>query len=137
MSGRRPTWAQVRQFCKRQGFAEDSTDHERYDKVLSDGTLAWTKISFDRAETETVEPNLWPRIWKRQLRLQSEADFWSGVDGGPVNWDVPTTPELTAPLPDFLVRHLRVDRHLSDEEIAAHTPESAQALLNEWYMRQR
>lgn len=135
MPGRRPTWAQVRRFCEKQGFRPSTTDHDFYDKVLSDGSTAGTKISFNRAETESVSPSLWPRIWKRQLRLRSEDEFWRGLDGTPVEYDIPREVEPPQPLPEYLIRHLRDDRHLSDDAIAATSREEAQRLLNAWYSR--
>ena len=86
MLGRRPTWSQVRRFCERQGFRPSTTDHDFYDVVLADGSTAGTKISFGVAETEPVPTSLWPRIWKRELRLRSEDEFWRGLEGDPVDY---------------------------------------------------
>jgi hypothetical protein len=137
MPGRRPTWGQVRRFCERQGFRQSTTDHAFYDKVLPDGSTAGTKISFGLAETEPVPASLWPRVWKRQLRLRAAEEFWRGLEGGPVAYDLPPAAEPAQPLPDYLVRHLREDRHLSDDAIAALPRAEAQRLLNEWYSRDR
>jgi len=137
MPGRRPTWAQVRRFCEQQAFRPSTTDHDFYDKRLSDGSTAGTKISFNRAETETVSPPLWPHIWKRQLRLRSEDEFWRGLDGAPVEYDIPRIAEPSQPLPDYLARHLREDRYLSEDAVAATSLAEAQRLLNAWYSRDR
>jgi hypothetical protein len=137
MPERRPTWGQVRRFCEKQGFRPSTTDHDFYDIILPDGSTAGTKISFNRAETETVSPALWPRIWKRQLRLRSEDEFWRGLDGAPVAYDIPRTADPAPPMPDYLARHLRDDRHLSEEVIAAMPRDEAQRLLNAWYSRDR
>jgi hypothetical protein len=137
MQGRRPTWAQVRRFCEIQGFRPSTTDHDFWDKRLPDGSTAGTKISFSVTETEPVPSSLWPRIWRRQLRLHTEAEFWRGLDGEAVEYDIPPTPHATEPLPAYLARHLRDDRHLSEDEIARTTREEAQRLLNEWYSRER
>lgn len=136
MAGRGPTWAQLRRFCERQGFRPSATDHHFYDKVLADGSTAGTKISFGVAETEPVPPSLWPRVWKRQLRLRSEDDFWQGLEGGPVEYDIPPSPEPPQPLPEYLSRHLRDDRHWPEEQIAAVFRDEAQRLLNDWYSRE-
>jgi hypothetical protein len=130
---RRPTWAQLRQFCRRQGFRSSRTDHDFYDKVLADGSTAGTKISFGVAETETVPASLWPRIWRRQLRLRSESDFWQGLEDGPVEYDIPPTGEEGQPLPGYLSRHLRDDRHWPEDRIASTSREEAQKLINDWY----
>lgn len=132
---RRPTWAQVRRFCERQGFRASTTEHEFYDKVLPDGSTAGTKISFNRGETELVPPSLWTRVWGRQFRFRSEDEFWRGLDGSPVEYDIPPTAEPDRPRPAYLVRHLREERHLSEEAIATMARDEAQRLLNEWYSR--
>jgi len=137
MAGRRPTWAQVRRFCEKQSFRPSTTDHDFYDMVLPDGSTAGTKISFNRAETEPVSPALWPRIWRRQLRLRSEDECWHGLDGAPVSYDIPQAAEPAQPLPDYLARHLREDRHLPEDAIATISREEAQRLLNAWYSRDR
>jgi hypothetical protein len=137
MPGRRPTWAQVRRFCEKQGFRPSTTDHDFCDMILPDGSTAGTKISLNRAEMEPVSPSLWPRVWKRQLRLRSEDEFWRGLDGTPVEYDIPREMEPSRPLPEYLARHLREDRHLSDDAIAATSREGAQRVLNAWYSRDR
>jgi hypothetical protein len=134
---RRPTWAQLRRFCERQGFRPSTTDHDFYDKVLADGSTAGTKISFGVAETEPVPPALWPRILRRQLRLRSEDDFWQGLEGGPVEYDIPPSPEPHQPLPEYLSRHLREDRHWTEEQLATVSRDEAQLLLNDWYSRDK
>jgi hypothetical protein len=127
----------VRRFCERQGFRPSTTDHDFYDMVLPDGSTAGAKISFSRAETDPVSSALWPRIWKRQLRLRAEDEVWRGIDGAPVAYDIPRTADPAATIPDFLARHLRDDRHLSEGEIAAMSREDAQRLPNTWYSRDR
>jgi len=127
----------VRRFCERQAFRPSTTDHDFYDKVLHDGSTAGTKISFGVVETEPVPSSLWPRIWKRQLRLRSEEEFWRGIDGASVAYDIPPSSEPANPLPDFLARHLREERHFSEEQIAATARAEAQRLLNAWYSRDR
>ena len=135
MPGRRPTWAQLRRFCEQQGFRRSTTDYTFYDKVLPDSSTAGTKLSFAVTDTESVPSSLWPRIWKRQLRPRSEDAFWRGLEGLAVEYDIPQTPEQPQPLPDFLPRHLRDDRHLSEEAIATMSRDEAQRLLNDCYGR--
>lgn len=74
-------------------------------------------------------------MWSQQLRLKSEKDFWRGLasEDGVVEYDVPPSPVITGPLPDYLARHLRAVRHFSVEQISMTTFEEAQALLNEYY----
>lgn len=137
MPERRPTWGQLRRFCDLQGFRPSRTNHDFYDKVLSDGSTAGTKISFGVVETDHLPSSLWPRIWRRQLRLRAESEFWQGLEGGPVAYDVPPTAEPSLPLPEYLARHLRDDRHWPEDQIASASQETAQRLLNEWYSQER
>jgi hypothetical protein len=134
---RRPTWGQLRQFCQRQGFRPSTTDHDFYDQVLADGSTAGTKISSSVSETEPVPASLWPRIWRRQLRLRSESEFWRGLEGGAVDYAIPPTTEPSQPLPGYLARHLRDDRHWTEDQIASVSREEAQRLLNDWYSREK
>jgi hypothetical protein len=134
---RRPTWGQLRRFCERQGFRPSATDHDFYDKVLADGSTAGTKISFGSTETEPVPPSLWPRIWRRLLRLRSESEFWRALDGGTVDYAIPPTSEPSQPLLEYLVRHLREDRHWPEDQIASTSRDEAQRLLNDWYSREK
>lgn len=136
MPERRPTWGQARRYCERQGFRPSTTDHEFYDKVLPDGSTAGTKISFGATETAPLRSSLWPRVWKRQLRLRAEDEFWRGIDGAPINYDVPPAPEPPRPLPGFLARHLRYDRHMPVDVIAATPREKAQQLFDAWHSRE-
>jgi len=135
--GRRPTWGQLRRFCEGQGFRPSTTDHTFYDKLLADGSTAGTKISFGIPETEPIPSSLWPRVWRRQLRLRSEGEFWQGLEGGSVAYDIPATEEPSQPLADYLLRHLRADRQWPEDQIAAASREEVQRLLNEWYGREQ
>ena len=110
----RPRWGQLRRFCELQGYGETRTDHFYYEKVLSDGLTSGTKVSFGR-DAETIPSQLWTRVWRRQLRLRSEEDFWSGLEGGPVRYDIPPAPDPPIPLPDCLLRFLRDILRYSEE----------------------
>lgn len=128
----RPRWGQVRKFCATQGYRETRTDHYYFDKVMPDGSSSGTKVSFGK-DGDEVPPELWRRVWSRQLRLASEDEFWKGLDGQSVSYAIPTTPEPVAPLRPYLERFLRGTLHWSDEQIAATTNEQAQDLLNAHY----
>jgi hypothetical protein len=113
------------------------TDHDFYDNVLADGSTAGTKISHGVSETDQIPPSLWPRIYRYQLRLRAESDFWQGLEGKAVAHDLPLMPEPTQPLPDYLVRHLRDDRLWSEDQTASIPREEAQHLLNSCYSREQ
>lgn len=128
----RPRWGQVRRFCELQGYRESRTTHYFYDKVLPDGSTSGTMVSFGR-DGEAVPSEMWTRVWRRQLRLRDEEDFWRGLEGGAVEYDMPPTPEPATPLPAYLTRFLRDTLHYSEERIASLSREEAQGLLNEYY----
>ena len=127
-----PRWGDVRRFCQLQGYRETVTDHHRYLKVLPDRSTSGTMVSLG-ADGETIPPGLWSLVWRRQLRLADEAEFWKGLDGTPVRYAIPPEPEPAQPLPAYLVRFLADRLHWSPEQIAATTRERAQELLNAFY----
>lgn len=88
MSGPRPRWRDVRRFCENEGFDHFSSDHDYYDKTFPGGETAGTKISHG-VNGETLPPGMWHLVWKRQLRLKGEEDFWRGVRGESVTDDIP------------------------------------------------
>ena len=127
-----PRWGQVRRFCTVQGYAETVSDHWYYDKMLPGSLRSHTKVSFGR-DGEQIPGRMWKLIWFHQLRLKTEDDFWRGLDGGAVIYNVPPSPEPETPLPEYLIRHLRDVRHYADARISNITREEAQRLLNEYY----
>lgn len=128
----RPTWGQVRQFCIAQGYEERRGDHDRYIKVIAARFTSGTMISHG-ADNETVPSQMWRLVWKRQLLLVSEEEFWKGLDGHPVQYDVPPPPEPQRPLPEYLQRHLRDVLHWPEDRIAQTRRDEAQELLNAYY----
>jgi hypothetical protein len=131
----RPSWGQLREFCLAQGYQETRTDHFRYQKVLPGRMTSGTMVSFG-VDSETIPPQFWTRMWKRQLRLLDEDQFWRGLAGQPVQYNIPPPPEPQQPLPDFLARHLPNVEHWSEERIAQTTRDEAQAVLNAYYADQ-
>jgi hypothetical protein len=130
----RPTWGQVRQFCITQGYQERRGDHDRYIKVVgreSSGTMISHGV-----DGETVPAQMWLLVWKRQLKLASEEEFWKGLRGEVVQYAIPPAPEPRRPLPAYLERFLRETLHWSPEQVAQTTRDEAQALLNAHYARE-
>ena len=131
----RPTWGHLRQFCITQGYQERRGDHDRYIKVIGARFTSGTMISHG-VEGETIPAQMWRLVWKRQLLLVSEDEFWKGLDGQTVQYDIPPTPEAQQPLPDYLQRHLRDVLHWPEDLIAQTARDEAQALLNAYYASQ-
>ena len=132
---KRPSWGQVRQFCERQEYRVSHTNHYYYDKVLADGSTSGTKVSFGK-DSEQVPPQLWVVVWKQQLRLADEDQFWLGLDGSPILYDIPPAPATVPPLPLYLQRFLRDVLHYTEEQIAETSRDTAQELLNEYHARE-
>jgi len=118
-----------------QGYEETRTTHYCYDKVLPDGSTSGTMVSFGR-DSETVPPQMWSMVWRRQLRLRSEQVFWRGLDGEEVEYDIPPTPVPSVPLPEHLERLLRDTLHYSEDQIGAIPLRQAQDMLNAHYSRE-
>ncbi len=130
-----PKWGQVRQFCEMQGYNKTETDHTHYIKPLPDRTSSDTMISHGK-DSETVDASTWTRVWKHQLRLLSEADFWKGIEGKPVQYDIPPTPEAPQPLPDYLQRLLRDRLHLREDQISQLDRDEAQELVDSFFSQE-
>ena len=129
MSGRRPKWRDIRRFCELQAFEKTQTDHTYFDKTFPNGETAGTKIS-NGVDGETVPPELWKRVWQKQLRLKSEGDFWRGLAGASVEYAIPSSPPQPDPLPAFLEHFLRNVHHYPDDRIAQTPRHTAQDMYN-------
>lgn len=135
MSGPRPKWRDVRRFCENEGFDHFSSDHDYYDKTFPGGETAGTKISRG-VDGETLDPGIWHKVWKRQLRLRSEEDFWCGVRGEPVAYALPPPIADSEPLPDYLHRYLATIEHLDDAVIARLSKDEAMARYQRYLVRE-
>ena len=131
----RPTWGQIRQFCRRLGYRETRTDHFHYIKVLPDRSTSGTMVSMG-VDSDEVPRQMWAMVWRHQLRLASEDEFWKGLRGEPVEYAASAAQEPAQPLPGYVTRFLQGTLHLSEAEIAALTGQEAQQLLNNYYSRE-
>lgn len=131
----RPRWGQVREFCRKQGYKETRTDHYHSVKVLPDQSTSGTMVSMG-VDGEDVPARMWTLVWRRQLRLAGEDEFWRGLRGEPVAYAIPPIPEPAEPLPPYLTRFLRDKLHLDDQQIEGLTREQAQQMMNEFYARE-
>lgn len=130
-----PRWGELREFCLKQGYRETVTDHFRYLKVLPDRSTTGTMISKGR-EGEVIPSRMWQLVWRRQLRLASEEEFWKGLRGEPVRYAIPEGVEPDEPLPPYLQRFLRNVLQLSESDARKVGRAQAQRLLNEHYARE-
>jgi hypothetical protein len=136
VNGRRPTWGEVRRFCESQQFAKRETDHTFFDKTFWNGETAGTKISRG-VDGETLTKERWTLVWKRQLRLKSEDDFWRGLEAGTVEYDIPSPPSIAEPLPRYLQHFLATVHHMEANAIAAISQDEAMRLWYAHLARQR
>ena len=73
-----PDKKDLRRFCELDGWERteaSSPDHDRYRKTLENGDILRTRVSHGRGHV-CDDPALWNRIWRHQLALASEAEFW-------------------------------------------------------------
>jgi hypothetical protein len=130
-----PRWEQVREFFRKNRYQESRTDPFHYLKLLPDGTTPGTMVSMGK-DGDEISASRWTRVWRRQLGLLSEEDFWRGLRGEPVNYAIPPASESSEPLAPYLQRFLRDILHQSDDQIAATSREEAQSQLNAFYARE-
>ena len=130
-----PTWREVADFCRRNGYERDERNHHTYyTREPTAGFISQTYLSRGAGNARVPTP-LWPRVWRDQLRLASEDDFWKGLDDEEYRYDLPPTPSVPDPMPPYLARFLRDTLHYTDEQIAAISPEDAQRMLDAHYSR--
>jgi hypothetical protein len=118
-----PSYPDLRRFCEIDGWEETtkrrrSPDHTRFRKVLEDGQVLRTKVSHGRGRVE--DPALWNRIWRDQLRLGSEDEFWAAlrakqaVDRAP---PAAPSPPRGPSKPGWLVNSLIFTAGLAEQEV--------------------
>ena len=146
-----PSYKDLRDFCKIDGWIDlkdkrstvqgrkgQAFDHHRYEKVLPDGQILRTKVS--RGSGRYGDPNLWRRIWRDQLGLDSEEQFWDAirtkkpVDRGPAQ---PEPPASTASKPGWLHRNLVLVVGVPEPEVFAMSADEAHARWTAFVNRER
>ena len=133
-----PKFSDIRRFCQIDGWEEKKGasgrrgDHFRYRKVLEDGRILRTKAS--HSDDEIGDQSLWRRIWRDQLALESEDQFWDALERGkPVNRTRSAPASAGPSLPGWLVDSLVRKVGMSPEEVAQLTEQEARDRLNEFY----
>lgn len=88
-----PTKADLKKFCRIDGWTETVEakrpgggtkkrgDHYRYRRVLDDGSVLRTRVSHGRGPAFD-DPSMWSHVWRDQLGLDSEDDFWEALRSG-------------------------------------------------------
>ena len=135
-----PRFSDLRRFCEIDGWEElkgatgKRGDHFRYRKALPDGRILRTKASHGDDE---IGRDLWSHIWREQLALEGEDQFWAALETGKpadrarAGEGAPSGPSLPAWLVNNLIRQAGVP----PEEVARMSEEEARERLNEFYSR--
>jgi hypothetical protein len=133
-----PKFSDIQRFCQidrwgeKMGASGKRGDHFCYRKVLEDGRILRTKAS--HSDDEIGDPSLWRRIWRDQLALESEEQFWEALESGKPVERTQSAPVLAGPsLPGWLVDNLIRKVGMSPEEVARMTEQEARDRLNEFY----
>lgn len=137
-----PRFSDIRRFCEIDGWEElgrtrgGTGDHWRYRKVLDDGTVLRTRAS--QGDEQIGDPSLWHRIWKHQLGLESEEQFWGTLrTGDPVVRAGGAEPAPTGPsIPAWIVQGL-LRAGVSETEIRHLDGEEARRRLEELWSQER
>lgn len=135
MSGRRaPTRAAHQRFCERDQWTlrksarGKRSDHERYELVLDDGAVLYTRISHPPDKT-TYGAEMWSFILRTQLQV-TEDEFWDCVDNGvrPRRGKYTVQAERQEQLPAWLVAQL-IKADVPEDDVRSLSTEEAQERL--------
>jgi hypothetical protein len=120
----------VKRFCELDGWEQteaESPDHHRYRKRLDDGTVLRTKVSFGRGPICRV-PALWMKVWRHQLGLESEDEFWRVLKTRqPVLRGAPAEAPPKPLMPTWLFDALLYTFHLDESEVRSLNEDEALA----------
>lgn len=136
---RTPTWAEIEDFCRIDGWEmARETDHRHYQKLLDGdhpGNPLETHVSHDSGGT--MSQDRWSFILRTQLKV-SRREFWEALQtGDPVDRPVPEEEPAPPTHEAWVLRVLRHELHLGDEEIAASSPEEGVHRVQEHWSRQK
>lgn len=135
---RLPSTADLHRFCEVDGWeirktarGKKASDHTRYKKVLSDGTMLITKVSHGRKGID--DPDLFKHILRTQLQVTGE-QFWAAVDNGtkPERPGAEPEPLPQGSIPFDLARNLLLRVGVSQAELAQMTMDEAVARWQEY-----
>lgn len=138
-----PRFDELRRFCELDGWTKKSTvrrgegDHTRYEKRLDDGSILRTRAS--HGNEQIGDPSLWRHIWRDQLGLESEDEFWRVLETGrPADRPSaePQPPEGPS-LPAWIVEALVRQAGLPIEEVRTLSEDEARERLHELWSRRR
>jgi hypothetical protein len=102
--------------------------------VLGDGTVRRTRAS--HSNEQIGDPGLWQRIWKHQLALDSEEQFWDALrTGQPASRGAHEPPAPAGPsIPAWVVQGL-LRAGVPEREIRELGPDEARRRLEQIWSR--
>jgi len=104
-----PDKKDLRRFCELDGWEKTEAsrpDHDRYRKTLGNGDILRTRVSHGRGPA-CDDPALWDRIWRHQLALASEVEFWEVLHTHrPAGRGAPTAAPQQPSMPAWLFEFL-------------------------------
>jgi hypothetical protein len=125
-----PDKKDVKRFCELDGWEEteaESPDHHRYRKRLDDGTVLRTKVSHGRGPICRA-PQLWTKVWRHQLGLESEDEFWAVLKTRkPAPRGAPEEPPPEPQMPAWLFETLVFTFGVGEDEVRALSEQEALA----------
>lgn len=126
-----PDKKDLRRFCELDGWEETEAttpDHYRYRKRLPDGRVLRTKVSRGRGPI-VRNPGLWTSVWRRQLDLQSEDEFWEVLKTRePASRGEPTAEPPEPQMEAWLFEALVLTYDVDEEKVRAMNADDALAL---------
>jgi hypothetical protein len=134
-----PRFDDIRRFCELDGWTKKATvrkgegDQARHEKRLADGTILRTRAS--HTNEQIGDRSLWRHIWRDQLGLNSEEEFWRVLEtrrAADRPGDEPARPE-GASLPGWLVDALIRQVGLPLGEVRELNEQQARERLHEFW----
>lgn len=123
-----PTKQQLKDFVHIEGDWTElpTTGHHYFTKPLADDRLLRLRISLGRGAAFD-DPGLWNRVWRVQLGLDSEDQFWNTLrTKQPARRGAPLSPQpTTPPKPAWLVDHLVHRTGLPERDVLAMSEDEA------------
>lgn len=119
---RTPSFDEMRRFLEADGWSvRRRTGHEFYEKILHDGQILETRVSW--SGRKTMSPGRFMAILSDQLKV-TQQQFWEVLlTGTPATRPSPSLEPGPASLPKWLDRSLRRELGLGDDELAQLTEE--------------
>lgn len=121
-----PTKDDLKRFCEIDGWTElRRTDHHRCKKTLDNGEILRTRVSFGKG-TAFDDPRLWQRVWRVQLGLESEDQFWETLrTGEPPQRGAPQEKPREPGMPAWLFEYLVHRMGREEDEVLEMSEEQA------------